>query len=63
MKLKIEKATITWRKGFEAECNCFMSRIFPFSLIDCWHIRYIAHRRAVGDRDFLFKSEGGKLKC
>ena len=61
MELKIGKATITWRKGFLPECNCFMSRFFPFSLVCCCHIRYIANRREVGDRDFLFRSEGGKL--
>ena len=60
-KLKIGKAIITWREGFLPECNCWTSRIFPFSLVCCWHLRYISQRREVGDKNFLFKSEGGKL--
>ena len=59
MKFKVRKATVTWRKGFMPECDCLFSKIFPFPV--CWHLRYIAKRREVGDRNFLFKSEGGKL--
>lgn len=59
VKLKIGKATINWKEGFLPECNCLFSKIFPMP--PCWHIKYIAERRKYGDRNFLFKSEGGKL--
>ena len=54
---------VTWREGFFPECNCLMGRLqsvlplFPC----CPHIAHIANRRNVGDPNFLFKSEGGKL--
>ena len=59
MKLKIGKATITWMEGFVPECDCLSSKIFFF--LPCWHVHYISIRRKHGDRNFLFKSEGGKL--
>jgi len=57
-KLKIGKHIITWRKGYMPECDCFLSQLLP---IPCMHIYLIASRREVGDPNFLWKDEGGKL--
>lgn len=57
-QIKIEKVIVTWTLGYLPECSCFLSKI---SLLACPHIRFISKRRDVGDKNFLFKSEGGNL--